>query len=137
MSACVTLEDGRVFWRSTLWMANVYDQIAQSVSDEYPQFRRWLDDMSTRPAPFMDFDVRGLPDELRKEFHLAARRSRDRRISELGEEWTSDGITSLLDELVRMKVSIDRGEPSLTLSHDTKVYDYRGNAVDIHEIWSE
>lgn len=37
MSACVTLEDGRVFWRSTLWMANVYDQIAQSVSDEYPQ----------------------------------------------------------------------------------------------------
>jgi hypothetical protein len=41
-----------------------------------------------------------------------------------------------LDRLLRMKESIDRGEPPLSLSDDDKVHPFDGQRIDLSEIWA-
>ncbi len=137
MSACVVLEDGRVLWRSTVVMSGVYRLIALAVSHEHTRFKRWLADMSDRPAPFMDFDLRGLPDECRVEFHRAARIARDRLAAEVNTGRIPADAVEPFDKLVRMKESIDRGDPPLTLSDDSKVHIEISGFNDLDQIWSD
>lgn len=118
-------------------MANVYFHVATAIGEGHPQFRRWLNDMSGRPAPFMDFDVRGLPPECRPELYRAARVARDRLAADLAGKGAGSPILDALDVLVRMGESMDRQEPPLTLSDDDQVREYDGFVVDMREIWGE
>ncbi len=131
----LVLEDGRGFWRSTVAMSGVYHLIAVAIDDSHAKLKRWLEDMSKRPVPFMDFDLRGLPPECRTEFHRAARVARDELANEIRSGRIPANAIDSLDSLVRMKESMDRNEPPLSLSDDDEVIAFRGFACDLDEIW--
>lgn len=135
MAAFVVLEDGRSLWGSTVIMANVYHYTALAIGEPFPQFKLWLDDMADRPAPFMDFDLRGLPEDCREEFHRAARRARDELANQLGVSGAGNSILQTLDRLVSMRERIDQGEHPLALSDDDHVHIDHGHLEDINEIW--
>jgi hypothetical protein len=131
------LEDGRSWWRQTVIAGAVYERVAACIDDSLPRLKRWLHDMSNRPVPFMDFDLRGLPLEFREAFHCAARNARDELFNELGRPPLppSDMVLNALDELVRMKESMDRGDPPKACSNSDTVDAYDGFVVDLDEIW--
>jgi hypothetical protein len=131
------LDDGRGFWRSNLTMSGVYHRIALAIDDSHSQFKRWLFDMSNRCAPCMDFDLRGLPKECRLEFHRAAKVAFEQLTSEANAGRVPQNTVDPLQTLVRMKESMDRGEPPLTLSDDEHVQRFNGFDVDLDEIWDD
>lgn len=131
----LVLEDGRGFWRSTVVMSGVYHLIAAAVDESHPKFKRWLEDMSKRPVPFMDFDLRGLPAECRAEFHRATKVARDRLAAEIAAGRRSPDAIDPLERLVHMKESMDRNESPLALSDDSEVQLFSGFVCDLDEIW--
>lgn len=116
-------------------MSGIYHLVADAIGEEHPRFKRWLADMSDRPVPFMDFDLRGLPEECRSEFHRAAKVARDRLLLEIAAGRIPQEAIDPLDTLVRMKSSMDRGEPPLSLSDDSEVQQFDGNMCDLDQIW--
>ena len=133
----LVLEDGRGLWRSTVVMAGVYHLVANAVNDNHPRFKRWLADMSDRPVPFMDFDLRGLPEECRAEFHRAAKSVRDSLLADLNAGQLRADEIEPFETLVRMKESMVRGEPPQSFSDDDDVQAFDGVAWDLDEIWAE
>jgi hypothetical protein len=131
----LVLEDGRGFWRSTVNMSGVYHLIAVAINDSHAKFKRWLEDMSKRPVPFMDFDLRGLSPECRTEFHRAARVARDKLALEIQSGRIPANAIDSLEALVRMKECMDRNEPPLSLSDDDEIIEFRGFVCDLDEIW--
>jgi len=131
----LVLEDGRGFWRSTVNMSGVYHLIAVAIDDSHARFKRWLVDISKRPVPFMDFDLRGLPPECRTEFHRAAKAARDTLAIEIQCGRIPANAIDSLDVLVRMKESMDRNEPPMSLSDDEEVIPFGGFVCDLDEIW--
>lgn len=69
------LEDGRVLWRSNMGYCGMLDLIAIEISSTQLKLRRWLADMADRTPPFCEIDLRGLSNEHRQEFWLAAMRA--------------------------------------------------------------
>src|SRR4051794_33359305 len=103
----LVLEDGRSLWRQTVTASAVFELVAAAIDDRLPQFKVWLKDMSNRPVPFMDFDLREVPAECQKEFHIAARVARDKLVKDLGQSPAeSSAALVALDHLVRMKESM-------------------------------
>jgi hypothetical protein len=131
----LVLEDGRGFWRSTVVMSGVYHLIAAAVDASHAKFKRWLEDMSNRPVPFMDFDLRGLPERDRDEFHRAAKVARDKLLVEINAGRISANAVEPFETLVCMKERMDRGEPPLSLSDDKDVQVFHGFVCDLDEIW--
>jgi hypothetical protein len=131
----LVLEDGRGFWRPTAAMSGIYYLIADWVDDSNGKFKRWLQEMSKRTVPDMDLDIRGLPEECRAEFHRAARRACDRLLLQIQAGQLPAGAADSLRTLVRMKESIDRGEPPLSLSDDTQVQPFHGFVCNLDETW--
>lgn len=134
MAAFIVLDDGRILWRSNLTLSSLYYLIANEVPTEYQDLKRWLIDMSNRPAPFLDIDIRGLEPEYRKVFYSsaqAAQKKLDQR-----EPKITEGSAEALSVLLKMKESIDNGEPPLSLSDDNKVHEFSVEfTVDLNEIW--
>ena len=129
----LVLDDGRVLKRKTTAMAGAYHLIATAIDESFPQFKKWLEDMSNRPVPFMDFDLRGLAPEYRAEFHRATRAIRD-QLASSGKYSELD--IEAFDTLVRMKEAIDRGEPPLSMSDDDEVEEFSEVfIVDINQVW--
>ena len=118
-------------------MSGVYHLIANAITDDHGKFKRWLADMSNRPVPFMDFDLRGLPLECRQEFHRAVEIARDRLLVEVEAGRIPPHAVEPFDTLVRMKQSMDRGESPLSLSDDEDVQQFSGIMCDLDEIWQE
>jgi hypothetical protein len=130
------LEDGRSFRTQTVTASAVFYLVAAAVDDSLPQFKVWLNDMSNRPVPFMDFDLRELPAECQEGFHIAARIARD-KLAKDWEQSPAEPPASLvaLDRLVRMKESMDRGEPPTALTDAKEIYPYQGMKIDMQQIW--
>ena len=133
----LVLEDGRGFWHSTVVMAGVYHLIAAAVDESHAKFKRWLEDMSKRPVPFMDFDLRGISEWDREEFYRAAKVARDKLLVEINAGCISADAIEPIETLVRMKESMDRGEPPQSLSDDKEVQVFRGFVCDLDEIWED
>jgi hypothetical protein len=115
-------------------MAGLYDAIAGEVPETHANFKTWLSDMAKRPNPFMDFDVGGLPEDLRSAFYAAAQRAWDRIRGE--GEITPSGSTRYLARLLEMRASIERGDPPLSLSDCDEVREYDDTQeIDLSEIW--
>jgi hypothetical protein len=131
------LEDGRGLWLSTVAMTGVYSLISAAVDNSHPKLKRWLADVSQRPVPFMDLDIRGLPEDCQTEFHRAAKVAWERLAERVETGELSPDATKPIEQLVRMKESMDRGEPPLSLSGDDQVGPFRGQVYDLDEIWFE
>ena len=61
MAAIVIRQDGLLVHASTVAMEAALLAISREVSPGRLTLKQWLADVARRPAPFMDFDVRGLP----------------------------------------------------------------------------
>src|SRR4051794_30484226 len=104
----LTLEDGRSWWRATVVASAAYALIAAAIESSHPKFKRWLRDMSNRPVPFMDFDLRNLKPEHRNAFHTAVRHARDALAtkSEIPHNDPSH-VLAALNDLIQMKENMD------------------------------
>jgi len=135
MAAYIVLDDGRVLWRSNLAMDGLLCLIAEQLPAEYHDLQKWLLDKGSRPAPFIDFDIRGLSPAHRSAFYAAARRAledlsrKDVRIVEKGRS------AEALERLLQMKQSMDKGEPPLSLSDDSKLHPFDGQPINLSELW--
>ena len=134
MSAFITLEDGRSLYCSNLATGGMLWLVSQQVSDGHPKLRRWLADVSKRPAPFMDFDVRGFSSADRMEFYIAARRAKEALSEADPNAVQKGGSIEALAALLKMKDSLDRGEPP---SDDTTVRDFDGAEIELSQIWED
>jgi hypothetical protein len=115
-------------------MAGLYWRISEEVPDSHAELKIWLADMSKRPAPFMDFYIKGLPEAHRITFYAAAQNAMTRVIEQGNQELT--GSANRLNTLLKMKASLDRGEPPLTLSDSDHTFEFSEvHTVDLSEIW--
>lgn len=132
MTAFIRLDDGRCLWRSNVIMASLYSRVSDQVSADHPRLKRWLRDLSDRCAPFTDIDIRGLVESDRVEFYAAASKAAHDKYSGV-----KGGSTEALEMLLRMKESIDRGEPPLTLSDFNQIMEFDGTMEDLDQLWSD
>jgi hypothetical protein len=116
-------------------MEGLLHLIADQLPEEHRDLKTWLADKAGRPNPFMDFDIRGLSPIQRSAFYTAARKARDalRQRQTRGDE--QGHASEALDRLLRMKESMDRGEPPLRLSDDDKVHPFDGRPIDLSDLW--
>ena len=137
MSAYINLDDGRVLWRSNLTVGALLELIAEQVPDEHRELRLWLADKCNRPSPFNHLDVRGLSGIHREVFYHAAKAAMLRCLEKDERAVEKGGSALALHDLLRMKQSIDNGEPPLSLSDHDMVHDYDGDMEDLSEIWGK
>lgn len=141
MSAFLVLEDGSALYRPNLGYASMLHLIADEAGNLHPRLRVWLTDIAGRPSPFNEIDLRGLTEELRKEFWATAERAAARLIECYGPdvaEWpeNSYGGESIM-HLMRLHTSIESGEPPSALNDLDGVTAFDGKFADLEEIWGD
>ncbi|NKQ80511.1 hypothetical protein C3Y90_24635 [Rhizobium sp. UPM1134] len=78
MAGIVRLDDNNTVHASNLGLVGALEQIGLAISDVDPRLARWLIDKSNRTGIFMDFDLRGLSDDLRAAFWLGVDRANEK-----------------------------------------------------------
>ncbi|MGW9947336.1 hypothetical protein J2W92_002673 [Rhizobium leguminosarum] len=78
MAAIITLDDNNSVHASNLGIAGALEQIGLAISDVDPRLARWLIDKSNRTGFSMEFDLRGLSDDLRAAFWLGVDRANEK-----------------------------------------------------------
>lgn len=138
MSASLTLEDGRTLWRSNLGFTGMLHLIAREVSASHLKLGLWLADKAERPSPFCEFDLRALSDDARHEFWQAAERAYAALLLKHGAEdnWSVTMYAAeSLAHLLRMRVSILRGEPPAALNDLNVVMNFDGEMEQLDQLW--
>jgi hypothetical protein len=138
VAAIIKLEDGRALKGSSMGVSGMLDLISLQISEQHLDLKRWLADKAERCAPFIDFDVRGLPGSARKEFWRAADQALVTLIEQKGPanlQHPNAYASYCLNQLLQMKRSIAAGEPPLTLSHFDHVLPFDGRTIDLNELW--
>jgi hypothetical protein len=114
--------------------------ISREVSDAHTKLRHWLEDMAERPAPYGEFDVRGLSEEHRTEFWSAAERALAATVERHGPEgvWPSNAYgAECLAHLMRMHRSVVDGEPPSALNDLQQVIGFDGQPEDLDQLWRD
>ncbi len=141
MTCVLTLEDGRSLHRSNLGYSVMLELIAREVSDVHRKFGAWLADMANRPAPYGEFDLRGLVEEHRSEFWAAAERALKSVAERHGPDeasWPKNAYgAESLAHLLRMHRSIASGEPPAALNDFNEVLEFDGQLEDIDFLWGD
>ena len=138
MAAIITLEDGRSFYGSTLGVGGALCLIAKQVAQVYLPLKQWLEDMSDRCAPFVDFDIRGLVPEHRQVFWCACERAFEQLEQGFGPELLSHEnayAANALDRLLRMHRSTEAGEPPEALNDLSDVKSFDGEPINLGDLW--
>lgn len=110
------------------------DLISREISDAHMNLRVWLQDISERPPPYNEFDLRGLTDLHRKEFWAAAARALELVISRHGAQptWPANVYgAECLTHFLRMHQSIARGEPPSALNDFNTIVEFDGKPEDL------
>lgn len=138
MSCVLLLEDGRALHRSNLGYSVMLELISGEVSDAHPNLRIWLRDLSERPTPYNEFDLRGLTDRHRTEFWAAAAKALESVINRHGPQttWPANmyGAESLT-HLLCMHQSIALGEPPSALNDLDITIEFDGTPEDLDFLW--
>jgi hypothetical protein len=140
MSCVLLLEDGRALHRSNLGYSVMLELISREVSDAHTKLRVWLADLAERPAPFGEFDLRGLTGEHRAEFWAAAERALEAALRRHGPEtaWPASAYGSeSLAHLLRMHQSVVSGEPPSALNDFNHVIAFDGNPENLDRQWGD
>lgn len=140
MSCVLLLDDGRALHRSNLGYSVMLELIAREISKANQQLRVWLADMAERPAPYGEFDLRGLTEDHRAEFWAAAERALLEAIRRHGPEasWPANAYGSeCLAHLLRMRRSIVSGEPPSALNDFDKAVEFDGTLEDLNSLWRD
>ena len=138
MGAILVLEDGRALYCSTVGMAGMLGSIADEIPETHAVLARWLRDVSERPAPFLDFDMRSLSVDHKMVFWNALGRAFDTRERLKGphENWPDNHFSShCMRRLRNMHASILRGEPPTALSDFDEPIRFEGTRIDLAELW--
>jgi hypothetical protein len=138
MSSSLTLEDGRALLRSNLGYSVMLELISREISDTHTDLRIWLADVAGRPAPYAEFDLRGLSEGHRAEFWAAAKRALLFLIKRHSPEpsWPKNAYgAESLAHLLRMHHSIEAGEPPSTLNDLHIVLEFDGQMEDLGQLW--
>lgn len=136
MSDNIVLDDGRVWWSSTIVVANVLHEIGKEVLDYNPQLSRWLLDLSDRPAPFMHFDIRGLTNLDATDFYRGALSVYKRLSIQHGDSWLSSNIGASFNRLIEMHHKIKAGEPPENFTDSEVITKHNGELININELWN-
>jgi hypothetical protein len=139
MSSVLLLEDGRALHRSNLGYSVMLELISREVSDAHTKLRVWLADLSERPAPYNEFDLRGLSEQHRAEFWAAAERALEALIKRYGAQaaWPANSYGGeSLAHLLRMHQSIVSGEPPSALNDLDRVIEFDGTSEDLDFLWT-
>ena len=140
MSCVLLLEDGRALQRSNLGYSVMLELISRKVSDAHTKLSVWLADLAERPAPYGEFDLRGLAEEHRIEFWAAAERALEAAFKRHGPEttWPANAYGSeSLAHLLRMHRSIVSGEPPSVLNDLTQVIEFDGKPENLDHLWGD
>jgi hypothetical protein len=138
MAAILTLEDGRSIYSSALGMSGMYSLIAKQVQRSNIPFANWLENVSDRPAPFLDFDLRGLENSDRELFYSAAYAAFEELERLHGKDvCTRETAFSArsLARLIEFHKSIKAGEPPESCNDLSSCREYDGKKIDFLEIW--
>ena len=139
MAAILTLDDGRSLYSSTLGMSGMYSLIAKKILGENEAFSVWLKDVSDRPSPFLDFDLRGLGNSERQLFYKSAYKAYDELVAMYGENvLTRENAFSArtLKRLIELHESIAAGEPPESCNDLDAVSPYDGEKIIFAETWN-
>jgi len=86
----VDLEDGSEIYASNSAVGGALKVIANEINDVEASLARWLFDKAQRPAPLMNFDLRGLSKSSREAFWIGVERANDRFADwDLGQEFNA------------------------------------------------
>lgn len=138
MSCVLILEDGRALHRSNLGYSVMLELISREVSDQHDKLRTWLADLAERPAPYGEFDLRGLANEHRAEFWAAAERAIAEAIKRHGPQttWPANAYGSeSLAHLMRLHASVVAGEPPSMLNDLKDTMSFDGTPEDLDTLW--
>jgi len=116
MSDSITLDDGRVLARSSMGISGAPGLVAKHLPDGHDCFRKWLLDVSERPNGFASVDLRGLPEQERREFHTGVQTVYARTIGEGMVIGPQSWALSCIDALRAMLESMERGDPPEALT---------------------
>ncbi|WP_212722523.1 hypothetical protein [Zooshikella ganghwensis] len=119
-------------------MGGMYFLIAKKISKKNYTFSKWLEDVSDRPAPFMDFDLRGLDDADRKIFYACAREAFDELKEVHGDdviERESAYSARNLARLIQMYKKILKNEEPALLNDLDHIKEFDGSKIDFNDIW--
>jgi len=122
MAGIIKLEDGSDIYASSIGLAGAIERIAGSVSDIDGPLARWLLDVARRPAPFMDFDLRGLNATRRTAFWTGVDRAYNSFL-----EWDQAASFSPAVEVIRLLYERRCLEPT---TEDRQV-----PQIDLDELW--
>jgi hypothetical protein len=136
MAVLITLEDGQELYISNLAADGMLWLISEQVSNDHLKLRRWVADVSKRPAPYIDFDVRGFSPADRVEFYAAAQLALDKLLRADPNALEKGGSIEALATLMGMKQGMDRVHPS-ALSNPAEVRSFYGEPIDLSQIWFE
>jgi hypothetical protein len=138
MTAILVLEDGRQFRGSSMAIDGVLTLASREIDDKNAKLRRWLADKANRPAPFQDFDLRGLDEIHRAVFWHACARALSRleqkhgAVSDLPENhWTAYTLARFME----VHRSIEAGEPPPATDDSDPVRAFDGRYEDLDDIW--
>lgn len=130
MAAILVLDDGRAFRASSLGFDGMLSLIADAIEPRQPKLAKWLRDKGRRPAPFQDFDLRGVNSEDRALFWTGCRNAHANYIERHRVVAEDARSVHLLARLLAEHVAISRGDAPpevLPLSEN----------VDYEELWEE
>jgi hypothetical protein len=125
--ACIIFtEDGSDIYASTLGASGAFAKIGAAITDTDVRLARWLTDVSQRPAPFLDLDLRALSSESRTAFWLGVERAVEQiafwdQSAEFS--WTVDVIRQLYERRGAKDELFDVQIPSIDL--DDLWFDHR------------
>lgn len=139
MSCSLLLEDGRALLRSNLGYSVMLELISREISDAHSRLRVWLADMAERPAPFGEFDLRGLTEDHRAEFWASAERAFESAIKRHGPRamWPANSYgAECLEHLLHMHQSVMAGEPPSTLNDFDRIIEFDGKPEDLDHLWA-
>lgn len=133
MAAILTLDDGRLHHCSSFGAQGMLILIAEALPETSTALQRWLADVAERPAPFQDFDLRGLSTANRTAFwHAAAAAyaTLEERFGPTFLEQENMFAANSLHGLLALKQGIDDAVPAETVAFD-------GELINLSELWSE
>jgi hypothetical protein len=111
MAAILYLDDGRPFGGSSIGVNGLLYLVADAIAAKNSQLSTWLRDKGDRPAPFQDFDLRGLSASDRAAFWEGADHAL-KRCEELPQAVRDTSYAvDLLRRLILEREKIVRGEP--------------------------
>lgn len=136
----LTLDDGRELHGCSLGMAAMYELISDELPNDCIPFKKWLFDMSNRPNPFGDFDLRGISETYRSAFYEAASKANQRLLDKYGPtvyEQENFYSARCLKKLLDMAKRIKKNEAPQEMNDADTIEPFSGEMEDLNQIWSE